>query len=71
MKSPVLPHVSAQFMESERASELYVDEVLDGQGSFQQLDWVGSVSAVDRDRGHLWLSSKDLDEQVRRALHGS
>ena len=51
-------------LESELASELYIDEVVDGGGRllglrgllrglrrFVTLDSVGSVSAVDRDRG--------------------
>jgi len=34
------------FMESELASELYCDEVLDGSGRLLHLDKVGSVSAL-------------------------
>ena len=39
-----------EFLESELASALYCDEVLDGSGKFQYLDKVGSVSATE-DRG--------------------
>ena len=34
------------FLDSEEASELYVDEVLDGSGRFQYLDRVVSMSAL-------------------------
>ncbi len=36
-------------IDSELASELYCDEVLDGQGQFLYLDRVVSVSALDED----------------------
>ncbi len=41
----LLPHVSPLFLGSEKAAELYVDEVLDGAGFLQYLDKSGSVSA--------------------------
>ncbi len=42
-------HSHNGFLLSERASELYVDEVLDGKGHVLYLDKVGSVSAFDLD----------------------
>ena len=41
-----LTRLGIAFMESERAAEMYVDELVDGQGEFQYLDSVGSVSAL-------------------------
>jgi len=40
--------VSDQFMDSEKASEMYVDEVLDGDGNIQYLDSTVSVRGVIR-----------------------
>jgi len=37
--------ILARFLESELASEMYVDEVLDGSGGLLYLDRVSSVSA--------------------------
>ncbi len=56
------------FMGTEYASELYIDEVLDGQGRLQYLDKVGSVSGLveveedyDYDPEHVQLN--------RRVIH--
>ena len=40
-------------------------------GNDRYLDKVGSVSAVDRDRGPLWPSDQLLLEQSERFLNGS
>ena len=42
----ILPRVSPLFLGSERAAELWVDEVIDSAGRFQYLDRSGSVSAL-------------------------
>ena len=62
--------VGEVFMASELASEMYVDEVLDGQGRLQYIDKVGSVSGLieveddfDYDPTHIELN--------RRLIHGS
>ncbi len=39
-------HLGLFFLETEEAAELYVDEVLDGQGRFLYLDSKSSVSAL-------------------------
>ncbi len=59
------------FMRLEIASELYVDEVLDGSGRLQYIDTMGSVRGLDLDRDPMWPSDKYLDEQVRRDLNAS
>jgi hypothetical protein len=59
------------WIESERASELYVDEVLDGQGRRLYLDSSGSVSATDEDEDSYVLDDGMIDEQFRRNFHGS
>ncbi len=57
--------------ESEEASELYVDEVLDGSGRFRYLDSVGSVSALaEAEDSRVW-DDRLLQEQHRRFLNGS
>ncbi len=66
MKRLLQPRVSEQFMSSEKASELYCDEVLAGDGSFVHVDRSGSVSAFEMDFD---LSDEDLEEQCRRHLH--
>ncbi len=66
MKRLLTPHVSAQFMSSERASELYVDEVLAGDGSLLHVDKSVRVTALEMDFD---LSDEDLEEQCRRHLH--
>ena len=58
------------FMQTELASELYVDEVLDGAGRIQYLDRSVSVSASTGPALH-WLAGADLDSQHRRFLNGS
>ena len=45
-------------MASELASELYVDEVLAGDGSILQVDRIGSVSALDEDEDASGLLSR-------------
>jgi len=65
------PPASDQFLLSEGASEMYVDEVVDGQGRLQYIDRVGSVSALPDGRTTLWLPEHLLDEQHRRFLNGS
>ncbi len=59
------PHVSSQFLESEKACELYVDEVLDGAGRIQYLDSTVSMSAMveveedcDYDPTHIELNRR-------------
>ncbi len=44
--SAIVPTVLARFLGSELAAEMYVDEILDGQGNIQYLDKVGSVSGL-------------------------
>ncbi len=66
MKFPAFPCVSAQFMASEKAAELYVDEVLAGDGSLLHIDSTVRVTALEMDFD---LSDEDLDEQCRRHLH--
>ena len=59
------------WIQSERASELYVDEVLDGQGRRLYLDKDGSVSAmVEVEEFHVF-DDRIIDEQHRRFLNGS
>jgi len=48
MKDLIIPRVSAQFMESEAAAEMYVDDRLTGDGQFVTLDKPGSVSGLIR-----------------------
>ena len=65
------PHVSVQFLQSEKAAELYVDEVLDGRGRFLYLDNRVSVSAlVEVEGSHVW-DDQLLNEQYQRFLNGS
>jgi len=57
--------------DSEEASELYVDEVLDGSGRFSYLDSTGSVSAlVEVEESRVW-DERLLEEQLRRIHNGS
>jgi len=65
----LIPGVTAQFLRSEGAAELYVDEVLDGQGRFQYLDKVGSMSGSTPPELH-WDDAV-LNEQYRRFHNGS
>ncbi len=60
-------------LDSEEAAELYVDEVLDGQGRFQYLDSVGSVSGLVEVEGPcmMWPCQEAMDRQYRRFLNGS
>jgi len=44
----IIPRVSAQFMETEKAAELYCDEVLTGDGHLVILDRTRSVSGPIR-----------------------
>ena len=47
-----------EFLASEMASEMYCDEIVDGDGRLQYLDSVVSVSAlVDEDEGGLCQES--------------
>ena len=65
---PLLP--DSDFLESERASELYVDEVLDGSGRIQYLDSSVSVSGLRRDESaHVW-DDEVIEDQHRRFHHG-
>ncbi len=54
------------FLDSEVASELYVDEVLAGDGSVLYVDRVPSVSALPEAEAALWPGDDYLDEQCRR-----
>ncbi len=56
------------FLKSERASELYVDEVLDGSGRVQYLDTEVSVSGPLLDP--VW-DARLIEDQYRRFLNGS
>ncbi len=63
MNKLLLPRVGSLFLASERAAELYVDEVLDGSGRLLHLDITGSVSALveveddfDYDATHIELN---------------
>jgi len=54
----------------EEASELYVDEVLDGSGRFSYLDSTVSMSAlVEVEESRVW-DARLLDQQHRRFLNG-
>ena len=56
--------------DSEEASALYVDEVLDGRGRFCYLDTVGSVSALaEAEASRVW-DDQLLQDQHRRFLDG-
>ena len=44
----ITPRVSAQFLQTELAAEMYCDEVLTGDGHFVSLDIPGSVSGLIR-----------------------
>ncbi len=57
------------FLDSELASELYVDEVLDGSGRIQYLDSMVSMSALP-DPGPIWVD-RVIEEQYRRFINGS
>jgi len=57
-------HISEHLMGSELAAELYVDEVLDGQGRLCYLDTVGSVSASEL----RWLHYASNVEPYREIL---
>jgi len=71
MKSLLLPRVGSLFLASEKAAELYVNEVLDGEGRFLHLDSTGSVSGLELERDTLWPSDQDLLEQCERFHNGS
>jgi len=71
MRALLLPRVSAQFMDSELASEMYVDEVLTGDGQFVRLDNVSRVTAMDDGRVAIWPDARYTDQQYRRFLNGS
>ncbi len=58
------------FMASELASELYVDEVLTGDGSLVILDKHGSVSGLGRDGTDLRPISEILTPNIVRLLNG-
>ncbi len=58
----------SQFMASEVASKLYVNEVLDGRGNLQYLDRDVSVSGMSQEA--IW-DAVLLDEQHRRFLNGT
>jgi len=58
------------FMASELASELYVDEVLTGDGSLITLDSPGSVRGLDRTGPDLRPISEILTSSVARILYG-
>ncbi len=57
--------------DSEAASELYVDEVLDGSGRFGYLDSVGSMRGLaEAEDTRVWDAAL-LEDQHRRFLNGS
>ena len=56
------------FTDGEVASELYVDEVLDGSGRLLYLDRVSSVSALPEPELPVW-DVHLLEEQHRRFLN--
>ena len=58
------------FLGSELASELYVDEVLDGAGRIQYLDSVRSMSGLPGPLIH-WPADSVIEEQHRRFHSGS
>ena len=72
MRSLISLRVGQLFLSSERAAELYVDEVLDGSGRLLHLDSTGSVSGLELERDrHMWLSDQQLLEQCERFHNGS
>ncbi len=58
------------FMASELAAEMYVDELLAGDGSVQYLDSPGSVSASRCPSLH-WGTPEEMEQQHRRFVYGS
>ena len=68
-----LPRVGSLFLASELAAELYVNEVLDGQGRFQYLDKSGSVSGPIRfDSAYdCELNQLELFPTLEGSPHGS
>ncbi len=69
--SHILLHGCGLLADSEEASELYVDEVLDGSGRFRYLDSVSSVSALaEAEDSRVW-DEQLIEEQYRRFLNGS
>ncbi len=53
---------------NESDCELYVDEVLTGDGQYVILDMLGSVSGLRRDETVMIWNEDILDEQYRRFL---
>ena len=60
--------VGELFLQTELAAEMYVDEVLAGDGSVLHLDSPGSVSASECPPLH-WGSPEQLSTQRQRHLH--
>ncbi len=59
-----------EWIESELAAQLYVDDRVDRDGHFQYLDKVRSVSGLRRDEPfHVW-DDRVIEEQYRRFHHG-
>jgi len=67
----ILPRVSPLFLGSEKAAELFVDEVLDGSGRFQYLDKSGSVSAMVEVEDDFDYDPKHVELNRRLIHHGS
>ena len=65
----LLDRLPSWMLGSERASEMYVDERVDGQGTFQYIDRVGSVSALVEPPEPIWVREV-IDHQHRRFHNG-
>ena len=57
------------FMASELASEMYVDDLLTGDGFSVILDSPGSVSGLRRDEINMIFDEEIIDEQCQRHFH--
>ena len=67
----VSPSDGSLFLSSERAVELYVDEVLDGSGRLLHLDRVGSVSGLIRFDSRLDCELNQVSLFPEGSPHGS
>jgi len=65
----IIPRVSSQFLSSEKASELYCDEVLTGDGHFVTLDRSGSVSGPIRFDLESSLAVRRIKNNLLKGVH--
>ena len=69
MNRLITPRVSSQFMNLERASELYCDEVLTGDGRFIRLDISSSVSGLIRFDSGLNQAAQRIGHNLLEGVH--